>query len=114
MATVGRTVLVGPEYGKKAIRFRSVNFNGGMLDLKLAILDRFQDVAGVEKMGPDNLIIHVKREEFGGEFEEVELESDIPDKSVLKAVVEVCSVEYDFVKKYDRYLHTGMQCGPST
>ena len=100
MATVGRTVLVGLEYGKKAIRFRSVNFNGGMLDLKLAILDRFQDVAGVEKMGPDNLIIHVKREEFGGEFEEVELESDIPDKSVLKAVVEVCSVEYDFVKKY--------------
>jgi hypothetical protein len=94
MATIGRTVLVGLEYGKKAIRYRSVKFHGGMLDLKQAILDRFQDLVGIENIGPNNLIIHLKREEFGGEFE-VELDSDIPDKSVLKAVVEeVCSVEY--------------------
>ena len=41
----------------------------------------------------------VKREEFGGKFEEVEVDSDIPDKSVLKAVVEeVRCVEYGGVR----------------
>ena len=59
-----------------------------MLELKQAILDRFHDLPGMEDIGADQLIIMVKREEFGGEFEEVELDSDIPDKSVLKAVVE--------------------------
>lgn len=99
MATVGKTVLVGLEHGKRAIRYRSVKFHGSMLELKRAILDRFRDLAGVEEMDPENLIIHVKREEFGGEFEEVELESDVVDKSVLKAVVEeVCWVKYGFVR----------------
>ena len=98
-APVRRTVLVGLEYGKRSIRYRSVKFQGGMPELKQAILDRFYDIAGVEELGPDHLIIHVKREEFGGEFEKIELESDIPDKSVLKAVVEeVCWIEYCFVR----------------
>ena len=97
-ATVRRTILVGLEYGKRSIRYISVKFQGGMPELKQAILNRFYDIAGVEDLGPDHLIIHVKREEFG-EFEEIELESDIPDKSVLKAVVEeVRWIEYCFVR----------------
>ena len=97
-APVRRTVLVGLEFGKRSIRYRSVKFQGGMPELKQAILDRFYDIAGVEELGPDHLIIHVKRGEFG-EFEEIELESDIPDKSVLKAVFEeVHWIEYCFVR----------------
>ena len=96
---VSRTILAGLEYGKRAIRYRSVRFEGGMLELKQAILDRFHDLPGMEYIGADQLIIMVKREEFGGEFEEVELDSDITDKSVLKAVVEeVCCVEYGGVR----------------
>ena len=42
---------------------------------------------------------HLKREEFGGEFEEVEFESDIPYKSVLKVVVKgVHWMKYGFKK----------------
>ena len=74
-----------------------------MPELKQAILDRLYDIAGVEDLGPDHLIIHVKREEFG-EFEEIELEPDIPDKYVLKAVVE--EVEYCFVRSISQ--HAGM------
>ena len=99
-ATAGRTrtVLAGLEYGTRAVRYRSVTFQGGIPELKQAILDRFVDVGGIEELEPDQLIVHVKREEFGGEFEEVELESDISDKSVLKAVVDkVCVIVCDSV-----------------
>ena len=81
-------MLVGLEYGKRAVRYRSVTFRGGMQELKKSILDRFHDLTGINELELDQLIIHLKSEEFGGEFEEVEVDSDIPDKSVLKAVVE--------------------------
>lgn len=55
-----------------------------MLKLKHTILDRFNDLSGMEDIGEDQLIIMVKREEFGGEFEEVELDSNTPDKSILQ------------------------------
>ena len=89
MAGTSRTVLAGLEHGgNKAVLFRSVTFQGGMPELKQAILDRFLDVGGLESVETDHLIIHVKREDFGGEYEEVEHESEIPDKSVIKAMIE--------------------------
>ena len=93
-ATFGRdrTVLAGLEYGTRVVRYRRVMFQGGIPELKQAILDRFIDVSGVEELEPDQLIVHVKRAEFGGEFEEIEFESDIPDKAVVKAVVETVCV----------------------
>ena len=35
-------------------------------ELKQAILDRFVDMGGIEELGLDQLIVQVKREEFGG------------------------------------------------
>lgn len=108
-----RTVLVGLELGTRAVRYRRVTFQGGIPELKQAVLDRFMDVGGVEDLEPGQLIIHVKRQEFGEEFEEIELDSDIADKSVLKIVVDkVCVLACGSVKQCEN-LYSNLVGTPS-
>ena len=51
----------------------------------------FEDVFGGDEELP-SLLVQVKSEEWGGEFVDLKSDATIPDRSVLRVVVEKCKV----------------------
>ena len=89
-----------------------MTFQGGIPELKQAIFDRFVDIGGMEDLEPGQLIIRVKRQEFGEEFEEIELDSDIADKSLTIVVDKVCVLACGSVKQCEN-LYSNLVGTPS-
>ena len=83
-----KNVLVGLEIDTRKIRYRSLSFQGDLESLKEAVLDKFQDLVP-EGVGADHIVVSIKREEFGGEFEVVLSGTEIKDGSVIKASIDI-------------------------
>ena len=82
-----KNILVGLEIDTRKVRYRSLSFEGDLGRLKEAILDKFQDIVP-EGVSAEHIVISIKREEFGGEFEEVLCGTKIVDGSVIKASID--------------------------
>ena len=79
-----KTVLVCLGERKREVRFKAEGASD-LEELLKSISEVFEDVFTQERISASQLIISVKNEDWNGEF--LDATGDIPDKSVVKAIV---------------------------
>ena len=72
--------------------------DSSLSDLKLAIVNEYQDVlprtsSSTDQNVADRLVLQIKSEDWDGVFVDLKDEADVPDRSVLRVVEETHSTQ---------------------